>query len=138
MTAQDNITTIEATPIENPEVPAAVPTVLEAEAVPAPNQDHSTLNQLLANGNYRVKEERSLIQTRTVEPASAPQAPVSAALESVVNFSAPASYRASTAHVRNGKIARLPKLERDLVNKLLQNNSKYSKIVWPWKRATFA
>ena len=34
------------------------------------------------------------------------------------------------ARVRNGKIARLPKLERDLVNKLLHNNIAYSKIVW--------
>jgi hypothetical protein len=32
--------------------------------------------------------------------------------------------------MRNGKIARLPKLERDLVNKLLHNHVPYSKIVW--------
>jgi hypothetical protein len=32
--------------------------------------------------------------------------------------------------MRNGKIARLPKPERDMVNKLLHNNIPYSKIVW--------
>src|SRR6516164_707202 len=32
--------------------------------------------------------------------------------------------------MRNGKIARLPRLERDMVNKLLHNNIPYSKIVW--------
>src|SRR5439155_6690489 len=32
--------------------------------------------------------------------------------------------------LRNGKISRLPKLERDLVNKLLHNHVPYSKIVW--------
>jgi hypothetical protein len=32
--------------------------------------------------------------------------------------------------MRNGKIARLPKLDRDLVNKLLHNNIPYSGIVW--------
>jgi hypothetical protein len=32
--------------------------------------------------------------------------------------------------LRNGKIARLPKLERDLVNKLLHNHVPHSKIVW--------
>jgi hypothetical protein len=32
--------------------------------------------------------------------------------------------------MRNGKIARLPKLERDMVNKLLHNHVPYSEIVW--------
>src|SRR5258705_5207751 len=32
--------------------------------------------------------------------------------------------------MRNGKIARLPKLERDMVNQLLHNHIPYSKIVW--------
>src|ERR1051325_2622652 len=36
----------------------------------------------------------------------------------------------SGQRMRNGKIARLPKLERDLVNKLLHNHVPYSKIVW--------
>ena len=37
--------------------------------------------------------------------------------------------RASRPHVRNGKIARLPKLERDMVNRMLHNNIAYSQIV---------
>jgi len=37
--------------------------------------------------------------------------------------------RASRPHIRNGKIARLPKLERDMVNRMLYNNVPYSKIV---------
>jgi hypothetical protein len=37
--------------------------------------------------------------------------------------------RASRPHARNGKIARLPKLERDFVNRMLRNNIPYAKIV---------
>jgi hypothetical protein len=37
--------------------------------------------------------------------------------------------RASAFHVRNGKIARLPKLERDMVNRMLHNHVPYPKIV---------
>src|SRR5437867_2372633 len=37
--------------------------------------------------------------------------------------------RASCPHFRNGKIARLPKLERDLVNRMLHNHVPYAKIV---------
>src|SRR5438874_2401337 len=37
--------------------------------------------------------------------------------------------RASRPHVRNGKIARLPKLERDMVNRMLHNNVPYRQIV---------
>ena len=37
--------------------------------------------------------------------------------------------RASRPHFRNGKIARLPKLERDMVNRMLHNHVPYAKIV---------
>src|SRR6266704_1790991 len=37
--------------------------------------------------------------------------------------------RATKPHARNGKIARLPKLERDMVNRMLNNNIPHSKIV---------
>src|SRR5882672_2539709 len=37
--------------------------------------------------------------------------------------------RASAPRVRNGKIAHLPKLERDMVNRMLHNHVAYSKIV---------
>src|SRR6266705_2572928 len=37
--------------------------------------------------------------------------------------------RASAPRIRNGKIAHLPKLERDMVNRMLHNHVPYSKIV---------
>src|SRR5207253_4376699 len=37
--------------------------------------------------------------------------------------------RASGSHGRNGKIARLPKLERDMVNRMLHNHVPYPRIV---------
>src|SRR5947209_15976913 len=37
--------------------------------------------------------------------------------------------RSASSRIRNGKIARLPKLERDMVNRLLFNNIPYSRIV---------
>ena len=42
----------------------------------------------------------------------------------------PAASALGSQRIRNGKIARLPKLKRDLVNKLLHNHIPYSKIVW--------
>jgi hypothetical protein len=48
---------------------------------------------------------------------------------SVLPPPAPEPARASRPKARNGKIARLPKLERDLVNLMLQNNLAHSKIV---------
>jgi hypothetical protein len=90
----------------------------------------STLDKLLNNGAYRVKEEHELIQRRTVETSASQPAihPAANACESIV-FSPPAAASLPERH-RNGKIARLPKLERDMVNKLLQNNTPYSKIAW--------
>ena len=95
-----------------------------------PSIQDQPLHNLLNNGSYRVKEERALIQRRTVEPATTAlvQSPAHS-YECVI--SAPP---AATAHLhqrmRNGKVARLPKLERDMVNKLLHNHVPYSKIVW--------
>src|SRR5437016_13689842 len=37
--------------------------------------------------------------------------------------------RASSTRIRNGKIARLPKLERDMVNRMLHNHVPHAKIV---------
>lgn len=42
---------------------------------------------------------------------------------------ASAQTRASTPHTRNGKIARLPCVERDMVNRMLRDHVKYSEIV---------
>jgi len=101
-------------------------TVLDAK----PADSTSGLQTLLNNGSYRVKEERALIQRRTVEPAT------TEALQSAGNplecvISAPPTTSAPLGQrTRNGKIARLPKLERDMVNKLLYNHVPYSKIVW--------
>jgi hypothetical protein len=93
----------------------------------------SDLHNLLNSGPYRVKEERALIQCRTVEPASQPSTfnlqPSTSAYECVLSAPPTASARLGQ-RTRCGKIARLPKLERDLVNKLLHNHVPHSKIVW--------
>jgi len=41
----------------------------------------------------------------------------------------PQNTRASATRIRNGKIARLPKLDRDMVNRMLHNNIPHKKIV---------
>jgi hypothetical protein len=109
---------------------AQLPTVLDAEPVQDRTGFTSGLENLLNNGSYRVKEERALIERRTVEPAT-PDTPQSSTnpLECVIS-AAPTTSAALGQRMRNGKIARLPKLERDMVNKLLHNHIPYSKIVW--------
>ncbi len=94
-----------------------------------PETATSNLDQLLNHGSYRVKEEHALIQRRTVETS---QVAIQASPTSfeVSLFSPPAATNALCRRHRTGKIARLPKLERDLVNKLLHNHVPYSKIVW--------
>jgi hypothetical protein len=106
------------------------PTVLHAEPIADRAGSTSGLENLLNNGSYRVKEERALIQRRTVEPATTdtPQSsgnPLECVISAPPTAGAPLGQR-----MRNGKIARLPKLERDMVNKLLHNHVPYSKIVW--------
>jgi hypothetical protein len=107
-----------------------LPTVLDTEPVPDHAGSTSGLENLLNNGSYRVKEERALIQRRTVEPATidTPQ-PSANPLECVIS-APPTASGPLGQRMRNGKIARLPKLERDMVNKLLHNHVPYSKIVW--------
>jgi hypothetical protein len=65
-----------------------------------------------------IEHRSASIETRPVGSQSVANIPESG----VVN-------RASKPHCRNGKIARLPKLERDMVNRLLRNNIPHSKIV---------
>jgi hypothetical protein len=102
-----------------------------AEPVPAPDSSTSGLQNLLNQGAYRVKEERALIQRRTVEPAGAGALQSADSTYACVLSAPPAVAGACFGQrMRNGKIARLPKLERDLVNKLLHNHVPYSKIVW--------
>src|SRR5262249_11064800 len=100
-----------------------------AEVVdPQPSTFNPQLQSLLPNGPYRVKEERALIQRRTVEPAN-PAPNTSDSLQCIIS-APPAAGACLGQRRRNGKIARLPKLERDMVNKLLHNHVPYSKIVW--------
>src|SRR3954451_20719894 len=62
------------------------PDVLVAELAPDHDQAASDLRDLLSSGAYRVKDERALIQRRTVEPATTPTpAPTTAtSLECVI------------------------------------------------------
>ena len=112
------------------------PCVVDAEPLPAAIQkpvssiEHPPLQYLLNNGSYRVKEERALIQRRTVEPATTPAPQPSGNRYECVLSAPPAASARLGQRMRNGKIARLPKLERDMVNKLLHNHVPYSKIVW--------
>jgi hypothetical protein len=104
------------------------PAVLEVEPVSEPAGSTSALDGLLNKGSYRVKEERALIQRRTVEPATTQQSSDNP-YERVIS-APPTALARPGQRLRNGKIARLPKLERDMVNKLLHNNIPYSKIVF--------
>ncbi len=106
----------------------AHPFTLVAEPVPDSANPNPDLHQLLGAGPYRLKEERALIQRRTVEPATNQGVP-SGSCECVIS-APPSANPLLRERMRNGKIARLPKLERDLVNKLLHNHVPYSKIVW--------
>jgi hypothetical protein len=127
MDHQNDIPTIEATPVENTHRPAPRPDLLEV--APGLNPQQESLNQLLASRNYRVKEERSLVHRRTVEPAESQTEAVQCSTNSAPLFSAPTA-PALRRRLRLGKIARLPKAERDMVNRLLLNNVPYSRIVW--------
>jgi len=102
---------------------------MSSEPLPDPLRSHSDLHDLLNTGSYRLKEERALIQRRTVEPATThtPE-PGPNPLECVISASLAATSCLSQC-MRTGKIARLPKLERDMVNKLLHNYVPYSRIV---------
>jgi hypothetical protein len=106
----------------------APPLTLLAQPVPDSATPNSALHHLLGAGPYRLKEQRTLIQRRTVEPASNQDLP-SASYQCVLS-APPSANPLLRQRTRNGKIARLPKLERDLVNKLLHNHVPYSKIVW--------
>jgi hypothetical protein len=114
-----------ASHLQNQKSPAPV---LDVAPVSDRANSTSALGDLLNNGSYRVKEERALIECRTVEPATTQDPsdnPYACVLSAPSTTATPLGKR-----LRNGKIARLPKLERDLVNKLLHNNVSYSQIVW--------
>jgi hypothetical protein len=69
-----------------------------------------------------LREEQHVSIVASIQPMDHP-APCIADLPAAVQS------RASGSHIRNGKIARLPKLERDMVSRLLYNNVPYRKIV---------
>jgi hypothetical protein len=119
----------ESVPQSKSEIEIQAPKVT-TEPLPDPIGSHSALHNLLNNGSYRLKEERALFQRRTVEPATTQTSePEANSLECIISAPPAATTRLSR-RIRNGKIARLPKLERDMVNKLLHNHVPYSKIVW--------
>ena len=69
MTAQDNLTTIEVTPVEIPEVPAAVPPVLETEAVPALKPE-PTIGDLLGLTKWLGSAASQSSQTKASSPVT--------------------------------------------------------------------
>src|SRR6187200_3383435 len=103
MDHQNDINTIEATPVEDTQLPAPRPDLLEV--APALNRQQESLNELLASGNYRVKEERSLVHRRTVEPAESQTEAVQCATNTAPLFSPPTA-PALRRWLRLGKIAR--------------------------------
>jgi hypothetical protein len=122
--------------------PNTTPSIALADPQPATcNFQPATLEPLddtrhptLVPRSYRVSEERALIQRRTVEPTSQLSTlnlqPSTAHTYECVITAPPAASACPGKRVRNGKVGRLPKLERDMVNKLLHNNIPHSKIVW--------
>src|SRR5438874_12196296 len=101
------------------EIPAVIearPETAQAEHTPAP------LAQLF-NSLSMTGQQFAIVQRR-VSPA---ELPANAGTLTVQPLEA-ALARASSPHIRNGKIARLPKLERDMVNRMLFNNIPYAKI----------
>ncbi|HSU56770.1 MAG TPA: hypothetical protein VLT36_22115 [Candidatus Dormibacteraeota bacterium] len=120
----------ESSTTNNQAAPSPHLAVLDAEPVSTRPNSISDLHNLLNNGSYRLKEERALIQRRTVEPATTDAPPAEANPYECIISAPPTATAQLGQRMRNGKIARLPKLERDLVNKLIHNHVPYSKIVW--------
>jgi hypothetical protein len=87
------------------------------------NSKSETGNQKSKTLNLQINARESEPVTCNMQPVTAPTAPQ----PSIFNFQLSAAGLGQ--RMRNGKIARLPKLERDLVNKLLHNHIPYSKIV---------
>ncbi|HSU55337.1 MAG TPA: hypothetical protein VLT36_14870 [Candidatus Dormibacteraeota bacterium] len=79
---------------------------------------------LVADSHRRVEQQVAIIGNHITTVQHEP-----AALPAPALPAPPLPLRAGTNHGRNGKIARLPKLERDMVNKMLFNHRPYSKIV---------
>ncbi len=71
-------------------------------------------------------------QSTSTHAEAVPSAPVPQSAPSPLPVLSPELLpllRAGKPHTRNGKIARLPKLEREMVNRMLQNNVSQEKIV---------
>jgi len=96
---------------------AALPTLTPQPTPSSPDHSISTIEHHIAIIEHGITS----IETRSISH----QHPAAALDHGALSLQP----RASTPHVRNGKIARLPKLERDMVNRMLHNNLPYSKIV---------
>ena len=73
----------------------------------------------------RIEQHLSIIERRIESSPVIVQHPAS----SIAPLPYGIQQRVSCPHIRNGKIARLPKLERDMVNRMLFNHIPYAKIV---------
>src|ERR1051326_2366465 len=91
------------------------------QSVPATAED-------LIAGGARIEQHVSIIERRIARIESSPS--IIEHPESSIAQPPSSSLACVPRHrIRNGKIARLPKLERDLVNRMLYNNIPYPKIV---------
>jgi len=89
--------------------------------------------EALGEGGFRIEQHLAIIEHRagTLEPTAITTQHPACHVEAVVavEASGEVGVRDTRAHIRNGKIARLHKLERDMVNRMLHNHVPYSKIV---------
>src|SRR4051812_16292238 len=92
------------------------------ETKPQPLQSLADQLETKPCRSLALREEQRVSFIASIQPMDHP-APCIAELPAAVQS------RVSGAHIRNGKIARLPKLERDMVSRLLYNNVPYRKIV---------
>jgi len=97
--------------------PSVPETAAEVIATPVADAPRPASDSILSKFEQHV----SIIERRVATQDQSPPCPVNQAALPLARISGP--------HGRNGKIARLPKLERDMVNRMLRNNLPHSKIV---------
>ena len=113
---------------ENQSVPAATQPQPAPVTQPRPERPLSPCEPQLQNGPSTLER---LIDAQPQMPLQAlvTPPPVSTVQTCLVQASDEARVRSPHSGVRNGKIARLPKLHRDMVNRMLQNNVPQDRIV---------
>ena len=97
-----------------PSVPETATEIIATQIADAPRPASDSILS-------KFEQPVSIIERRVPTRDQTPPCPVNQAALPLARISGP--------HGRNGKIARLPKLERDLVNRMLRNNLPHSKIV---------